>query len=45
MPADTSELQNWAEQAAGDASGQPAQAGGAQAASDALATPVIHTVD
>jgi hypothetical protein len=37
----TSELQDWAEQA----TGQPARAAMARAASESLATPVIHTVD
>lgn len=44
-PTDTSELQDWARQATGSTSVRPAQAGSAQASSDALATPVIHTVD
>ncbi|WP_309835431.1 hypothetical protein [Caballeronia sp. LZ065] len=42
---DTSELQSWAQQATGNTSRLPAQTGSAQASSDALATPVIHTVD
>lgn len=42
---DTSELQDWARQATGSTPVRPAQAGSAQASSDALATPVIHTVD
>ncbi len=41
----TSELQDWAKQAAGDASDQAARPAMARAASEPLATPVIHTVD
>ncbi|MDR5759827.1 hypothetical protein [Caballeronia sp. LZ035] len=42
---DTSELQDWAQQATGTTSSRPAQTGSAQASSDALAAPMIHTVD
>ncbi|SAK66522.1 hypothetical protein AWB76_03851 [Caballeronia temeraria] len=41
----TSELQDWAKQATTRASDQPTQPAMARAASEPLATPVIHTVD
>ena len=44
-PSATSELQNWAKQATGGASDEAAQPAIARAASEPLATPVIHTVD
>ncbi|WP_321795608.1 hypothetical protein [Caballeronia sp. J97] len=41
----TSELQDWAQQATGGASDRSARPAMARAASEPLATPVIHSVD